>query len=150
MVYPSFNIRIYGLLVDQGKVLVTDEFRLGMFMTKFPGGALEYGEGIVDCVKREFMEELGITIEIAAHFYTTENYFSTNLSPFPNQLINIYYLVKTEKPGQIISTMKKNDFPEVVDGAQCFRWREIVSLSPDEMTFPIDRIVVEMLKLNYL
>ncbi len=42
-----FNIRIYGLFPVDGYILVTDEFRLGMFMTKFPGGALEFGEGAI-------------------------------------------------------------------------------------------------------
>ena len=48
-----FNIRVYGFLLDDGRVLVTDEFRLGIYMTKFPGGGLHFGEGTVDCLKRE-------------------------------------------------------------------------------------------------
>ena len=47
-----FNIRVYGFLIDEGCILVTDEFRLGIFMTKFPGGGLIYGEGMIDCLKR--------------------------------------------------------------------------------------------------
>ena len=37
---PSrFTIRVYALILnDQNDVLVTDEFQLGMKMTKFPGG----------------------------------------------------------------------------------------------------------------
>jgi hypothetical protein len=43
----KFNIRVYGLLINkQQEVLVTDEYRIGMYMTKFPGGGLEYGEGL--------------------------------------------------------------------------------------------------------
>ena len=44
----QFNIRVYGLWIREGRILVTDEFRLGTFMTKFPGGALEFGEGTID------------------------------------------------------------------------------------------------------
>ena len=43
-----FNIRVYGFLIDERKILVSDEFRLGMFMTKFPGAGLIYGEGLTE------------------------------------------------------------------------------------------------------
>ena len=69
---PPFNIRVYGFLFDEGKILVTDEFRLGMMMTKFPGGGLKYGEGLIDCLKREFMEELHAEAHITSHYYTTD------------------------------------------------------------------------------
>jgi 8-oxo-dGTP pyrophosphatase MutT (NUDIX family) len=48
-----FNIRVYGLVIRQGKVLLTDEIRFGIPMTKFPGGGLKPGEGTVDCLRRE-------------------------------------------------------------------------------------------------
>jgi 8-oxo-dGTP diphosphatase len=141
-----FNIRIYGLLIDEGKVLITDEFRLGILMTKFPGGGLQLGEGPVDCLKREFMEELNTEIDIIGHFYTTENYFSTKLLPFESQLINIYYKVEARKPYLFQTTDRKFDFPEMADGAQCFRWVSIHDLTEEEFTFPIDKIVLMKLK----
>ena len=51
----SFNIRVYGILLnDRNEVLVSDECRNGYSFTKFPGGGLEFGEGLVDGLKREF------------------------------------------------------------------------------------------------
>jgi len=41
-------------------------------MTKFPGGGLQFGEGTIDCIKREFREELGCEIGVLKHFYTTD------------------------------------------------------------------------------
>lgn len=55
----SFTLRAYGLLLDQGRVLVSDELIRGQRITKFPGGGLEYGEGLKDCLVREVREELG-------------------------------------------------------------------------------------------
>ena len=140
-----FNIRVYGFLVDVGHVLVTDEFRLGIYMTKFPGGGLQFGEGAIDCLKREFMEELNTPIEIVSHFYTTDFYQPTTLLPSTMQLFNIYYLVKAEKPYGFMTTNALNDIPPV-DGAQSFRWVKIEDLQEEEFTFPIDRFVVGMLK----
>jgi ADP-ribose pyrophosphatase YjhB (NUDIX family) len=142
----GFNIRVYGFLIDEGRILVTDEFRLGIFMTKFPGGGLIYGEGLKDCLKREFMEELNTEIEIVSHYYTTDFFIASELLPVESQLINIYYLVEAKKPFPFITTTKKFDFPKKVDGAQCFRWVSIEELSEDEFTFPIDKFIVSKLK----
>ena len=50
----NFVVRVYGLIInDKKEVLLTDEYQQGMKMTKFPGGGLEFGEGPVDCIKRQ-------------------------------------------------------------------------------------------------
>jgi 8-oxo-dGTP diphosphatase len=145
-----FNIRVYGLLIDDGKILVTDEFQLGIFMTKFPGGGLQYGEGTIDCLKRELMEELHTDIEILSHYYTTDFFMASTLLPFESQVINVYYLVDAKKPFTFKTTEKKFDFPEVVDGAQCFRWAEISELTEDDFTLPIDKKMVSRLKKDFV
>jgi 8-oxo-dGTP diphosphatase len=144
-----FNIRVYGFLIDEGKVLVTDEFRLGIFMTKFPGGGLIYGEGIADCLKREFMEELNTKITILSHYYTTDFFLASQFLPEESQLINVYFLVQSEKPYSFHTTDKKFDFPEIIDGAQSFRWLAINELTEEEFTFPIDKFIVKKLKQDF-
>ncbi|MEI6456990.1 MAG: NUDIX domain-containing protein [bacterium] len=141
-----FNIRVYGLLIDEGRILVTDEYRLGIFMTKFPGGGLRFGEGTIDCLKREFLEELKMPVEIISHFYTTDFFQPTILLPSKMQLISIYYRVKAGKPYPFKVTEKKNDFWEIAEGAQNFRWIKIPELTEEEMTLPVDKAVVRMLK----
>ncbi|MBS2213431.1 NUDIX domain-containing protein [Carboxylicivirga mesophila] len=140
-----FNIRVYGLLINTLKqVLITDEYRMGMYMTKFPGGGLEYGEGTIECLKREFKEELDINVSIKAHFYTTD-YFQKALFFKDMQLISIYYLVESTDIDKIPTTSVINQIPKV-EGAQAFRWVAIESLTPDKFTFPIDQKVLELLK----
>jgi ADP-ribose pyrophosphatase YjhB (NUDIX family) len=144
-----FNIRVYGFLIDEGRILVTDEFRLGIFMTKFPGGGLIYGEGMIDCLKREFKEELNMEIGLVSHYYTTDFFLASKLLPVESQLINVYYLVQSKKPYPFKTTDKKYDFPEVVDGAQCFRWILITELTEGEFTFPIDKFIVLKLRKDF-
>ena len=44
------------------------EEHCGEILLKFPGGGLEFGESLTDCLHREFKEELSIEIEILDHF----------------------------------------------------------------------------------
>ena len=69
-----FNIRVYGILINEKKqVLVSDEYIRGGYYTKFCGGGLEKGEGTIDCLKREFMEEMSLIVDVTGHLYTNKH-----------------------------------------------------------------------------
>lgn len=140
-----FNIRVYGILIDENQVLVTDEFRMGQEMTKFPGGGLEFGEGTIDCIKREAIEEFGQEIDVLDHLYTTDIYQPSAFNE-KHQLISIYYLIKPMQPFAVSVVNEKYNFAERIEGAQTFRWIALSDLTPDDMTFPIDKKVVEIIK----
>lgn len=130
-----FNIRVYGLLIHENKILVIREPFAGQLIDKFPGGGLEYGEGLTDCLKREFLEELNLEIEVENHFYT-QDFFLKSRFDDSEQIIMIYYRVKPKN----ISEFRVLD-PEI----QEIIWKEIDLLSVDDLTLPTDKLVVEML-----
>lgn len=139
---PSrFNIRVYGLLIQEGKVLITDEIRSGVEMTKFPGGGLEFGEGVADCLVREFKEELNITVKVHDLFYINE-FFQVSSFSNNDQLMSIYYYVSLLE-GEIKTT--QTPFLFETDEPQCFRWADLREVTKSDVTFPIDKIVVEKL-----
>jgi A/G-specific adenine glycosylase len=43
---------------------------------EFPGGKLEAGETLEDCIKREIQEELAIEIEVEDHLITIEHTYT--------------------------------------------------------------------------
>ncbi len=143
-----FNIRVYGILIAEERVLVTDEYRMGRSMTKLPGGGLQFGEGTIDAVKREFQEELGILVQVQKHFYTTD-YFQPSAFNSKQQVLSIYYIVSTEKPGFIPARTERNSFDEIIDGAQIFRWVALKDLTIGEFTFQIDQKVASLLIDQY-
>ncbi len=142
----NFVIRVYGLVINEKEeVLLTDEFQLDTKMTKFPGGGLKFGEGPVDCIKRESIEELGQEIEIIDHFYTTD-YFQEALFHKHHQLISIYYLIRFKEEISFRISEIAFDYPEMKNGMQSFRWKAISELTEEDVSFPIDKKVVRMLK----
>lgn len=140
-----FNIRVYALLVnDQQQVVVTDEFRFGKRITKFPGGGLIWGEGLTDALKREIQEEMGCDITITKHFYTTD-FFQKSAFHNNQQVISIYYLANISTPPAIPFSDKPFDFVEA-EGAQSFRWVTIQDLKAKEFSLPIEQKVAELLR----
>jgi 8-oxo-dGTP diphosphatase len=142
-----YNIRVYGLLISNNAVLVSDEFYKGIYMTKFPGGGHEIGESLTDCLHREFKEELDLIINIKEHYYTTDFYVPSFFNQ-NHQLISVYYLIDSAHTASIVTSNKKFDF-EPVHGAQSLRWLPIKDISEDDLTYPIDKKVVTMLKNSH-
>ena len=145
-----FNLRVYGIVInDQGEVLLSHERRNKFEFIKFPGGGVELGEGILDALKREFIEELGVHIDSARLFYLNEFYQASVFKP-EDQIISFYYLVTLNlneinigvinKP---LGSMDSSDFERV-------EWLALTDLTPDQMTFPIDKVVVTELKESLL
>lgn len=141
-----FNIRVYGLITNtQGEILLSDEFQLGTRMTKFPGGGLKYGEGTLECLQREAREELGQELEQIKHFYTTD-FFQKALYFENHQLISIYYTARLAGKQAFRSSRQAHDYPREENGSQSFRWLNLRNLQEEEMSLPVDKAVVTLLK----
>ena len=143
--YP-FNVRVYGLLINENnQLLISDELEYGMRFSKFPGGGLEYGEGLIDGLKREFIEECNFKVEIISHFYTTDFYLKSAFDD--TQIISVYYLVKNTDPINLpVKTVPFDFDKKSADGIfQSFRWIDLHQLKIDDVTFPADKKAVELL-----
>lgn len=143
---PHFNIRVYALIFNEDdEILISDENFNGHPITKFPGGGLEYGEGTLECLHREAVEEFGQDIEILGHFYTTD-FFQKALYFEDTQLFSVYYTACFKE--QVKFNIEKSAMPVVLKNAgdQLFRWVALTDLCEDHFTFPIDKYVLKLLK----
>lgn len=146
-----FNVRVYGIMLNEQKqVLVTDEYIKGDYYTKFPGGGLEFGEGTLQCVVREFQEELGLDVEVIEHIYTTD-FFQLSAFDDGKQIISIYYLVKPLSELTFPTSDKPFDFviPEDKTDVEAARWINWEEFSAEAVTLPIDKVVADLVKLRY-
>jgi 8-oxo-dGTP diphosphatase len=148
-----FNLRVYGILInDNRQVLVSDEYIRGNYYTKFPGGGLELGEGTRDCLRREFKEEMNLSVDVGGHIYTTDHYQKSAFNP-NHQIISIYYFVEALEPITAPLRTKEFDFDddqmkiyEAVKEIETFRFIDWDSFSPECVTLPIDKIVADIIK----
>jgi len=147
------SVRVYGILInEQRQVLVSDEFIRGNYFTKFPGGGLEIGEGTRDCLKREFLEEMNLPVEVGHHIYTTDIY---QQSAFNNahQILSIYYTATALKPITVPLRTKPFDFDEAqlkiyasTQQIETFRFIEWDDFSADTVSLPLDKIAANLIK----
>ena len=141
-----FNIRVYGILINNGQLLVSEEYIKKNKITKFPGGGLEFGEGPKDCLIREFKEELNLSIKVIEHFYTTDFYVNSSFDT-NSQIISIYYIVYPLEKMEFKVSLSSHNY-EVKEGAQSVRWIKLSELKENDFSLIIDRKVGEMLINN--
>lgn len=134
----SFNIRVYGLILESGSILLSKELIMGEEVFKFPGGGLEYGEGLIDGLNREFEEEIGQKIYNIKHYYTTD-FFQRSSFKLTDQLLSIYYTGKLKQ--RVVNKINKPKKNQPV-----FIWEKLETLNEFKFKFPIDQLIVKKLK----
>lgn len=134
----SFNIRVYGLILESGSILLSKELIMGEEVIKFPGGGLEHGEGLIEGLNREFKEEMGQRIYNIKHYYTTD-FFQRSSFKLTDQLISIYYTGKLKH--KVVNKINKPKKEQPV-----FFWEKLERLNEVKFKFPIDQLIIKKLK----
>lgn len=133
MIPNSFSVRTYAVCENEGKILGLYEYHNNELYCKLPGGGVEFGEGLLDCLHREFQEELNVEIEIIEHLYTQED-FIQSIFDSTKQILIIYYIVKIKNLQDI-----KANCAEI----QRFEW---IDINNHCFSLPTDIIAVEKFK----
>ena len=134
----KINIRVYALCIKNNKILALHEEYAGDFLTKLPGGGLEFGESVLECLKREFREELNVEIEIVEHFYTQDDFLVSRFRD-NEQLLTVYYLA---------NILNEEDLLILDPCIEKSEWYPLDGENP--FALPIDRRVFEMAKEKIL
>ena len=77
-VIPHKSIGVAVIWNDQGQILIDRRRAEGLMggMWEFPGGKVETGETIEECIQREILEELGIEIAVGDRLITIHHDYS--------------------------------------------------------------------------
>ncbi len=135
----KINIRVYAIyLNEKNELMALDEGYAGEKLIKLPGGGLEFGEGTIECLHREFAEELNLKIEVLEHFYTQEDFLVSRFRE-NEQLLTIYYTV---------NILNLEDLNILDDSIENVKWVSLHEENP--LPLPIDKIVFQKLKEKLL
>jgi len=119
-----------GVVWKNNKVLIAKRSKGKIIgnVWEFPGGKVEKGERLRDCLKRELREELGIEVEVGEHLLSinhTYGHMNITLEVFSCKL----------KEGEVISPKEHEDV----------KWVEISALSYYNFA-DADKKIVDFLK----
>jgi ADP-ribose pyrophosphatase YjhB (NUDIX family) len=101
---------------------------------------------LIDGLKREFVEECNVEVEVLSHFYTTDFFVKSAFNE--SQVISVYYMVRNLSPLNLMFKTVQFDFDGEGEILQSFRWINLADLTEDDVTFPTDKHVVKLLKNN--
>jgi 8-oxo-dGTP pyrophosphatase MutT (NUDIX family) len=88
-----FRPAIYGVLIQDGQVLLVRAPQAFLGVVGFPGGGIEPGEAPLDALRREFVEETGVVVEPTRLLWATTELHRARLRP-AQQLIAIHWEVR--------------------------------------------------------
>jgi 8-oxo-dGTP diphosphatase len=88
-----FRPAIYGILIQDGQVLLVRAPQTFLGVVGFPGGGIELGESPLEALRREFAEETGLEIEPTRVLWATTGLHRARLRPV-QQLIATHWEVR--------------------------------------------------------
>lgn len=116
------RIRATGICIENNAILLIKHHNLGKlgYLWTFPGGGLQFGETLEAAVRREFLEETGLDVEVK------ELIFVHQYIDLPLHSIEICFLVK--KMGGILI---KGIDPEISEDKQMIK--QVVFLDNEQI-----------------
>jgi 8-oxo-dGTP diphosphatase len=118
----QLRVRVCGICVKEGKILLINHSGLnesGEFWSP-PGGGLQFGETIEDCLKREFLEETNTMISIGK-FLTIKEFIKP-----PLHAIELFYEVKI-KSGNVKKGFDPEMEEQIIKDIQWMSFEEILA-----------------------
>ena len=115
---------VYGIIVNDGKVLLMRLLRTGKYHP--PGGGIGLGEKVEDALRREIREETGIEVEIERFAHFAELFFYYDPSKRAYHGLHFYYVCRP-KTLELLDDALVED-----DAAGKPRWVEIAGLQAQD------------------
>lgn len=128
-------MRVYGVVVQDGCLLVSDEWYNGVKYTKLPGGGMEAGEGPADTLHREFMEEIGQEIAVLAPVHVHPEAVVSALKGGRN-IVCLYFRAAFRARFSIDEWLRDARFEE---NMQRLYWVPLESVTEEMFSFPSEK-----------
>ena len=81
-------VRVSGVLVEDGRILMVEQARAGERYWLLPGGGVVFGETLSEALRREFLEELGLRVAVDRLLAIVES-----ISPDPSYTKHVVHMM---------------------------------------------------------
>lgn len=101
----DFQIRVTGVLVENGAILLVKQRLSKDRAWSLPGGRLEQGETIQEGLQREFFEETGLDVRVDELLYLCD------VKPSSHKVVHVTFLVSKVGGEITLPTNEKDENP---------------------------------------
>lgn len=136
-----FRNSVYGLILNEGKLLVVRTRSTGLYA--FPGGGIELGEPIAHALHREIWEETGINVEMLDFITFLEDFFYYNPGDEAYHALLFFYWCRP------LMTELVSDADVYDEESEAPRWIPVSELSEEDFQ-PIFRPIFKRIKMKVL
>jgi len=94
----SINVRPTGILIENDRILLIKQYVTAARGWSLPGGKLEFGETLEQCLIREMKEETGLEVKVKELLYITDRFYDAE-----RHIVHISFLIERagKNPGQL-------------------------------------------------
>jgi 8-oxo-dGTP diphosphatase len=140
----SFRISAYGVIVRDNAILLSPQ-RDGY---DFPGGGMEIGETLKECLLREVKEETGLFVKMGEIVHTDHEFYYSISSQQAFNNILLYFLCYN--PQGKISTDGFDEYEKLY--ARKAEWVSLDRIETIKFHNPVDSVAVinKSLKMRYI
>jgi 8-oxo-dGTP diphosphatase len=124
----KIRVRVCGLCQAHDKILLVNHNSITK--TNFwapPGGGLNFGESAEECLKREFLEESGLQIEVGNFLFACE------LIRHPLHALELFFKVSPLTFHLKTGTDPEPGSPSIISEAKFKSWEEVQVMPSDEI-----------------
>jgi 8-oxo-dGTP diphosphatase len=133
----QLRIRVCGICIEDHKILLINHSGMNESneFWSAPGGGLQFGETIEECLKREFLEETTTTILVGRFLKVNEF-----LNP-PLHAIELFYEVKIES-GEVKKGYDPEMDEQIIKEIKWLTFEEVLSKNKDNVAKSLQEIIM--------
>lgn len=121
------RIRTCGVyIVGDSILMVKHRMEHGYFWSP-PGGGVDFGESVHDCLKREVKEETGLNVQIGDFLFVSEFIRS------PLHAVELFFRIDQAEGQLAVGLDPEMGRGQIIEEVRMMPWEDIKALKPEEL-----------------